>query len=340
MLRRIKVFVDFWNVVINARQQSKKFDVEVRWDVLVDLILQESIQGYSGTTNGDLAGCYIFGSYNRSDPRSKSFVEKTLDHYGICNGIFFDFKELIKKETSAKCPKCDVLVPQNSESGIDVLLTIEMIKHASMREHEYLALVSSDRDYIPLLSYLRDQGHRVIHIATNEPHREMRSLTWAQIELKAMYPHVCSISPENCLIITAPAFTAKIAEAKSILDEENLNYEVVDISSKEDISDKDLRFLIANQTLLLKKGRSDRVSFSVRDHHETLSDFRKGVRSGSIACNLPYVIRNGAMDAYWDGAFNWTVGCNSPATLLWSRLNDKNLALYIKSSLDFAATTT
>jgi hypothetical protein len=45
--RRLKIFVDFWNVVVNARNISKNIDVDVRWDRLVDQVVAETSSGHS-----------------------------------------------------------------------------------------------------------------------------------------------------------------------------------------------------------------------------------------------------------------------------------------------------
>jgi uncharacterized LabA/DUF88 family protein len=203
--RRIKLFVDFWNVVINARNQCKNFDVHVCWDKLVDDLVDRTRQGYHDKTAGELAGCYIFGSKSQSNPKEAKFIKQTLDLYGSKPGLFFNFVERVPKQTAVMCANCGEQVKTNSESGIDVMLAVEMIKHAGMQEHEYLALVSSDRDFMPLLSFLRDQGQRVLHVAAGNPDREMRSITWAQVNLQEHYPQFCTIQHDDYIILTAPS---------------------------------------------------------------------------------------------------------------------------------------
>lgn len=133
--RRVKVFIDFWNVVIAARSQTS-FDVELRWDAFVNLIVRETQSSYGENSNSLLAGCYIFGSYDKSNGEQYKFIKKTLDFYGWKEGLYFDFKERISKTTTHKCGACGAPMQRSSELGVDVLLTVEMIKHASMREHE------------------------------------------------------------------------------------------------------------------------------------------------------------------------------------------------------------
>jgi uncharacterized LabA/DUF88 family protein len=221
--RRLKIFVDFWNVVVNARNVIKDIDVDVQWDRLVGQVVAETSNGHSDETNGELAGCYIFGSYAKSSPREKAFIEHTLDEFGDKHGLYFEFKERIKKESSDLCNKCGAAIDKTSESGVDVLLTVEMVKHAAMREHDYLALISCDRDYIPLLEYLKDRGQRVLHVATDTPNREMRSLTWKQVALKPMYGHLVKTYPRESVILTAPGRTIQLEEAEAALSGWELN---------------------------------------------------------------------------------------------------------------------
>ncbi|MGO8953728.1 MAG: NYN domain-containing protein [Rhodomicrobium sp.] len=282
--RRLKVFVDFWNVVISARQQASKFDVEVRWDALTELILSSTHRGFGDETIGELSGCYIFGSYAKSNPDEHAFVNRTLDTFGCKPGLFFEFRERLKKQTTDKCSQCGAQVTRNSELGVDVLSTVEMIKHAAMRDHEYLALLSSDRDYIPLLSFLKDHGHRVLHISPGEPHRDMRSISWAQVDLRSLYPHVCTVEPRKVLVITAPAFAERLADVRAVLDEQEKQYDVIDISDKSNIPDKDLVFLLSNQNIFFKKKKGDAQAYSFSRLFQSVDELREAARKGKVVC--------------------------------------------------------
>jgi hypothetical protein len=57
--RRLKIFVDFWNLVINARKQTS-FKLDIHWDKIAEYLVGETRGGYGDKTQGDLAGCYIF----------------------------------------------------------------------------------------------------------------------------------------------------------------------------------------------------------------------------------------------------------------------------------------
>jgi uncharacterized LabA/DUF88 family protein len=321
--RRTKIFVDFWNVVISARKQTQKLEIEVNWNILASEMVNETHQDYSDETRGTLAGCYIFGSYTKSDPKQMAFVNQTLDNYGSLPGLFFTFTERVKKETSVKCSKCGHLNAQETESGVDVILAVEMIKHAAMREHEYLALVSSDRDFIPLLSYLKDQGQRVLHAATEEPNREMRSLTWKQVELKPNYINLCSIiSGDKYYVFTAPKLDTLTNEATIALEEQGAPYEIFDLTGTRAMQDKDLRFLLSNQRIFFRKkyAANTNATFSYQTLYKSIDEFRAALKIGDLVGHLPYVMHSGSLYVRSDPTYRWVVSSNTERMEPWRKL--------------------
>lgn len=313
--RRIKLFVDFWNVVINARSQcSKNFNVHLHWDKLVNDLIHQTRQGHHDNTNGELAGCYIFGSKSRSNPEESKFVDQTLDLYGSTSGLFFNFAERVPKQTSAVC-SCGRQVKVQSERGIDVLLAVEMIKHASMREHEYLALVSSDRDFIPLLSFLRDQGQRVLHVATGSPDREMRSITWAQVNLQELYPNLCTIEHDDYIVLTAPSCEEQLKQVRDAAPEPD-QLRVIDITDESQINDRDLAFLMSSLKLWWHISNKPNALFG---YSRIASGLRHGLRTGELRGDLPCVVRNGVSQFRFDGT-RWLRSAGGDPEQSWPKL--------------------
>jgi uncharacterized LabA/DUF88 family protein len=309
--RRIKIFVDFWNVVINARSQTK-FNVDIKWDLLVDSIVAQTRQDFGDKTNGELAGCYIFGSVSSSDPVQTKEIDRVLDQYGSKSGLFFNFAERVSKQTSIKCSECKQPVKIRSESGVDVMLTVEMIKHSVMREHEYLAIVSSDRDFIPLLSYLRDQGQRVLHVSAGKADRDMRSLTWAQIDLSDDYPSICSIQHDGYILLTAPPYEAQVKEIIDASPVPHESIQIIDVTDRNQISDKDLIFIMKNQNMYWKDKASENSNFHQINHYSNINSFRASVSSGLLYGHIPHLILNGNCFAHFneDSAdYPWVQHC-------------------------------
>ncbi|WP_083468247.1 NYN domain-containing protein [Methylobacterium tarhaniae] len=321
-LDRKKIFIDFWNVVINAQKQTKNLNISIKWDDLVRFVLYEGDLYKSRSQQPTLAGCFVFGSFSKSNARQLEFVNQTLDRYGAYPGLFFDFKERVGKETSNKCDNCGNSVQRSSESGVDVLLCVEMIKHAYMREHEYLAIVSSDRDFIPLLQFLKDQGQRVLHVATDEPHRDMRANSWKQFSLRHSFIDLCRLEHDRRMVLVCPQSREKVEILTRILDQDNLLYDVIDISNKDDISDKDLEFLLRNQRISFsKRGENNGNKYHFTSHAKTIYDFRKLVADGSAIGSFPFIINNGTREINYEMNKGWVLGENSNTNFWTKQLN-------------------
>lgn len=322
--RRIKLFVDFWNVIINARNLCKNFDVDVRWDALSQFLVNSTRQGHYDETVGELAGCYVFGSVSNSSPQETDFINHVLDKYGATSGLFFNFAQRTPKQSSTTCTQCGSQFKTRSESGVDVLLSVEMIKHATMREHEYLGLISSDRDFIPLLSYLKDQGQRVIHVSTGKPDRDMRSVTWSQIDLSEIYPSICQIRHEGCIVLTTPSSREKLDELIASQSSINKDIKIIDITNRNDICDKDLDFILRNKNIYWRTPGNEfhRTSYPHYALSESMSDFRKLLIDGAIDGNIPYVIREGETELFYsdDSSYRWIQMAGRSAHLMWPNL--------------------
>ena len=76
LLPQRRIWLCLIGIRSNARKQAEKLDIEVRWDVLAEQILQEIHRGYGDETSGEPAGCYIFGSYAKSDPKEAKFIKR------------------------------------------------------------------------------------------------------------------------------------------------------------------------------------------------------------------------------------------------------------------------
>lgn len=309
---KVKIFVDLWNVVINARSQTS-YQIDVNWNDLTSFLVSSTKVDHADKSQRELAGCFIFGSHNKTNPRDQLFVNKTLDNFGSMSGLFFDFQERVKKDTSNKCGSCGEAVSKSSEVGVDVLLTVEMIKHSTMKDHDYLVLASSDRDYMPLLAYMKDRGERLVHAATGERHREMRSLTWKQVDLAGQFSRLSRLVHEDTVIISAPEYKEKEDHVTGIITKNGGNPRVIDLSDKISISDRDLIWLVGNQGLYFSEPKTDNTSRSWGPNISpgSVYDFRKLLFDKKMKANLPHVMFNGRKQARWVGAIGWEVSFDS-----------------------------
>jgi uncharacterized LabA/DUF88 family protein len=324
---RVKIFVDFWNVVINVRKATK-FPVSIRWNTLAEIIIREARDRFDDQSYPQIAGCFIFGSWSRSNSDQNKFVEATLDEYGPMAGLFLEFTERVSKETSSKCDKCGNTIKTSSEVGVDILMTVEAIKHASMREHEYIAIVSSDRDFLPLLAYLKDQGQRVIHVASGEAHREMRSATWKQIKISGFIHEICRLDEPGVMILTAPHCEVETNRVSSKLEKAGIPFKLIDITKREDISDKDLAFLLNLFYIYFYDRGNSSHQTSYRGLGLSIYELRKAIFDGKFEADLPYVIRDGSNEAWWTPRSGWISNGSARDQTIWDEIRKEYGADY------------
>lgn len=305
--RRVKIFVDFWNLILNARKSTDQFDIDIDWNALANFVLHNTRIDYSDESSGSLAGMFIYGGYKVSDPNQQKLVQHVLGKYGGNDGLFFEFVELQKRPQKIKCSNCGEVAEKNFEVGVDVHLAVEVIKHSQMEHHEYIAIVSSDQDYIPLFTYLKDRGHRVINVATDQEHKSIRAITWKQIGLKTHYPQLCKIMQNATYSVYTTSFhQQKTKELTDFFSEKEIDFQVFDIADVNSIGDKDLSFLLANQNMHFQDQEVERqIWYNWQHFTADISKFRQLLSTGSIISKLPYVMTSGTMAAYPDDEFGW-----------------------------------
>ena len=291
--RGLKIFIDFWDVVNAARNQSDRFQVEINWERFVTSVIHHSYSDHSTTVFDHLAGCYIFVVMPPSDQPSKDFALRTLRECGAAAGLYFDFIFL---------PEQEMLEPSGA-AAVGAGLAVEMIKHAALGQHDHLALVSNRPGFLPLFRYLRDEGQRVVHIATGAPDEELRANSWRQVELRLWLAALCDIDHDNTVTLVGRRTETTEQEIRDLLDEPTADLEIIDLSDPSALTDKDLFFTILNRRLYLRNTETGEQYSGF--YPELALELREGLGDGSIVGHLPYVMRHGRSVIYSDGEGGW-----------------------------------
>jgi len=76
----------------------------------------------------------------------------------------------------------EIAIPSNNEKGVDVAVAVRLIEAAEICE--LVCLVSSDKDYIPVLEYLKRKGRYVCTVGFAKSHPiELRNLSYLFIDI-------------------------------------------------------------------------------------------------------------------------------------------------------------
>ena len=292
--RRLKIFIDFWDVVNAARDQSDRFRAEISWESLVTYVIHQTYGDHSLSMSDSLAGCYIFGTFGTSE-QDNDFIIRTIERYGALPGVFFEFLNQPEPQTPDRTYR----------SGIDVALAVEMIRHARLGEHDHLALVSSQPGYLPLFRYLKDQGQRAVHVTTSCLDDDLRCNSWRQIEMRLSLPVLCEIDHDKVVALVGNRSDSAEDELRLLLKQRATELDFVDLSDPASINDKDLLFIVCNQRIALRNSEQGRDYYGYGTYPEFIAEFRQGLGSGIIAGELPYVMRNGHMVMHNDGKGGW-----------------------------------
>ena len=73
------------------------------------------------------------------------------------------------------------------EKGVDTRITTEMISLAWVNNYDVAVLVSSDRDFVPVVEFLGTRGIKIVHGAFPSQAAELTQKCWASICI----PSIC-----------------------------------------------------------------------------------------------------------------------------------------------------
>jgi len=107
-----------------------------------------------------------------------------MENVSLLPGLFPVFERREKTVGKRKCDKCGHTIRLAPEEGIDVRLTVDMIKLSNAEPEAIIILASNDSDFIPVVDYLSSLGRRVVHLRPKEGNRELSRHCWANMSLE------------------------------------------------------------------------------------------------------------------------------------------------------------
>jgi uncharacterized LabA/DUF88 family protein len=194
---RARIFVDFWNLqlnIIEERGNSYRLD----WTALSPFLIAQSETLLGSTLQLEETTVYL--SYDPNTTKGKSLRNWAINALDRFPGIrVVDKERKVKRAPSCPnchrqvqvCPYCGGRMRGTIEKGIDTAIVTDMIKLAWADAWDVAVLVSSDRDFIPVVEFLTTKGRRVINAYFPPKGMELARVCWANIDLK---PHLDSIS--------------------------------------------------------------------------------------------------------------------------------------------------
>ena len=180
---RIRVFIDFWNFELSIKKVRSDFKID--WHSLGLHLAQEALRVIDETAH----------SYNIDhDQKLHGWATRTLDRIP---GVHVSMEPRRRRHTGPACPTCHEVVSQcpkcnadmrgTEEKGIDTRIATEMISLAWVNNYDVAVLVSSDRDFVPVVEFLGTRGIKIVHGAFPPQAAELTQKCWGSICI----PSIC-----------------------------------------------------------------------------------------------------------------------------------------------------
>ena len=191
---RVRVFVDFWNFQLSVNSLEKSFRID--WLKLGRVLAQESLNVIDPTAKNEYQGMNVYGSYDpvsRNDIRLRRWALFTLDKFP---GVQVTMLQRQRKRRGSICPSCHSIVNTcpscgssmlgTEEKGVDTRIVTDMIRLAWVDNYDAGVLISSDRDFVPVVNFLETRGIKIIHGAFPPQASELTKKCWGSISIPSI----------------------------------------------------------------------------------------------------------------------------------------------------------
>ena len=187
---RVRVFVDFWNfqLSINALEENLKVD----WSILGHCLAAAAGHIVDAKAPVAYQGMNVYGSYGASDADAglRKWAEHTLARFP---GVQVEMAPRRKRRRgfvcpschheTTECPNCGKDMRGSEEKGVDTRIATAMISLAWADNYDVAVLVSSDRDFIPVVEFLETKGIKVVHGAFPPQGSGLSQRCWGAIAI-------------------------------------------------------------------------------------------------------------------------------------------------------------
>ncbi len=164
------MFVDFWNFQISFNNENAGFNID--WRKLGLVLAEEALMMVDASASLAYQGMNVYGSYGQSskDRGMRRWAETILDRFP---GVQVTMLPRQRKQSGPECPSCFeaiLICPKcgsdmrgTEEKGVDTRIATDVIKLAWANNYDVAVLVSSDRDFVPVVEFLATRGFKTIH---------------------------------------------------------------------------------------------------------------------------------------------------------------------------------
>ena len=188
---RVKVFVDFWNFQLLMNNVAPGFKVD--WQSMGLVLAQESLRIVDAAASVAYQGMNVYGSYDAASKKDEGLLKWALNTLNRFAGVQVTMLPRQRKkrgpvcpschEEISSCPKCQSDIRGTEEKGVDTRIATDMIKLAWVDNYDVAVLLSSDRDFVPVVEFLSTRGIKTIHGAFQHQGSLLSQTCWGNIQV-------------------------------------------------------------------------------------------------------------------------------------------------------------
>jgi uncharacterized LabA/DUF88 family protein len=183
------IFVDFWNFQLSINNVATSA-YRVDWLKVSPWLIAQASKAVGRSLSFE--GTHVYMSYSphsQKDAALRDFATNVLNRFP---GIQVSLVE--RKAQSAPicqnchqsitiCPHCGSKVLRTIEKGVDTAIVTDMVNYAWEGALEVAILVSSDRDFIPVVHMLSAKGYKVVNAHFPPMGMNLASECWASLDV-------------------------------------------------------------------------------------------------------------------------------------------------------------
>ena len=191
------VFVDFWNFQLPVNSLDSAFKID--WQRLGPEIARMALQTVDSEAMFSYQGMNVCGSYDPSSEKDQGLRRWAGNVLNQFAGVQVNMIPRQRRLKGITCPSCHEVMTQcqackadlrgTEEKGVDTRIVTDMIKLAWADNYDVAVLLSSDRDFVPVVEFLSTRGVKTIHGAF-PPHGSMLSQAcWGNFRVSSLLEH-------------------------------------------------------------------------------------------------------------------------------------------------------
>ena len=184
------IFIDFWNFQLGVNNVvTSTYCAD--WQKISPWLISQASAAVGRSLIYE--GAHVYMSYSpnsKKDAPLKDFATNVLSRFP---GMQVSLVE--RKAQSAptcptchksidNCPHCGSPITRMVEKGVDTAIVTDMVKFAWEGALEAAILVSSDRDFIPVVQMLATKGYKVINAHFPPTGMNLAGACWASIDIR------------------------------------------------------------------------------------------------------------------------------------------------------------